>query len=107
MACTLNSWQVKTICPPGWSADEGGGMDVVSELGFEVGDATGVKKLKTGLATVAVTMGGENSPGVDAASVANRSGVGDDAELTSPHPRTKNSAAVIQMSLLLVMIQLN
>lgn len=80
-------------------------MDVVSELGFAVGDATGVKKLKTGLAAASVTAGGENSPGVDACIVANRSGVGEDAGLTSPQPRMKKMASDIPMSLLLFMIK--
>ena len=85
-------------------------MDVCAEPGFDVfgvGEGTGVNKLKTGLPTASVTAGDENPEGVDACSVANRSGVGDDAELISPHPRMKNSAAVSQISLLLFMIQLD
>lgn len=99
---------MKTICPVGWSDDEGEGMGVCAEPGFEVfdvGDGTGVKKLKTGVVIASVTAGEENPEGVDACSVANRSGVGEEAGLISPHPRMKNSAAVSQMSLLLFMIQ--
>jgi hypothetical protein len=85
-------------------------MEVCAEPGFDVfdvGEGTGVKELKTGLAIDSVPAGEENPEGVDACSVANRSGVGEVVGLNSPHPRMKNSAAVIPMSLLLFMIELN
>lgn len=92
----------------GWSAEEGGGMDVGTEPGteFVVGVATGVKPLNTGVNTGCVTAEVGAPKGVDACSVASRSEVGAAAGLTSPHPRVKSKALVIQMSLVLVIIEL-
>jgi hypothetical protein len=62
MAVTLKTWQVKTICPWGWSEEEGGGTEVAAEPGLEelvVGVATGVKPLKTGEVGVASDATGE------------------------------------------------
>jgi hypothetical protein len=75
----LNIWQVKTICPVSWSAGDGGRIDIslftVTATGVEVE----VTKLKLGVA-VASTGGGDEPPsGVEACSVANRSGVGVEA----------------------------
>jgi hypothetical protein len=49
LARTLKIWQVKTICPVGWSAEEGDGIDVGTEPGiaFVVGVAMGVNPLNT------------------------------------------------------------
>lgn len=82
-------------------------MDVSEELGFDVGEGTGVIGLKTGVvpAPVATATGVEPPEGVDACSVANKSGVGEEAELKTPHPRMKNSVAVLQISLFLLVIQ--
>jgi hypothetical protein len=95
--------------PVGWSAEEGGGMDVGTEPGtaFDVGDATGVNPLNIGVAIASVGAGVGPPKGVDACSVANRSEVGAAAGPTSPHPRMKSNALVIQMSLVLVIIELN
>ncbi len=72
--CTLKSWQVKTICPVSWSAGEGDGTAVRAdaEVGFAVG------KLRPGEAVGPFTAGDENEEGVEACSVANRSGVGEE-----------------------------
>jgi hypothetical protein len=81
-------------------------MDVLAELGFEfeVGEGTGVKPPKTGVVNDSVTAGEAYPDGVDACSVANRSGVGEDPELKSPHPRIKKSPSDIHKSLVLFMI---
>ncbi len=81
-------------------------MDVSGVLGFDVGEGTGVIGLKTGVVPASVAATGVEPPeGVDACSVANKSGVGEDPELKTPHPRMKNSVAVIQISLFLLVIQ--
>ena len=90
----------------GWSADEGEGIAVNDKPGFDVGEGTGVIELKMGVVPASVPATGVEPPeGVDACSVANRSGVGEEAELKTPQPSRKNSAAVIQISLFLLMIQ--
>ena len=81
-------------------------MDVSDELGFDVGEGIGVIGLKTGAVPASVAaMGVEPPEGVEACSVANKSGVGEEAELKTPHPKMKNSVAVIQISLFLLVIQ--
>src|SRR5215216_822954 len=107
LACTLKIWQVKTICPVGWSEEDGDGMEVREELKFVVGEGIGVNELNTEDVPTSVTTGEEKPEGVDACSVANRSLFGEDVGASSPHPSTKNSAIVIQISLFLTMIQLN
>ena len=79
-------------------------MGVPAEPGFEVGEGTGVKPPKTGVVTDSVTAGERYPEGVDACSVANRSGVGEDAGPKSPHPRIKKSPMDIHKSLVLFMI---
>ena len=81
-------------------------MDVRAELGleFEVGEGTAVKPPKTGVVINSVTTGETYPEGVDACSVANKSGVGEDAGLKSPHPRIKKSPVVIHKSFVLFMI---
>jgi hypothetical protein len=71
-------------------------MDVTAESGLEVGVGTGVKMLNTGVATPSVNPGEEPPEGVDACSVANRSGVGEVDGVTRPHPSIRKRAAVIQ-----------
>jgi len=95
------------ICPDGWSAEEGEGIDVGGEAGFEfpVGDGMGVKPLKTGVEIVSTGMGEEKPEGVAACSVAKRSAVGAGAGLMSPHPRRKMTAPVSQMNLTRLVIQ--
>ena len=72
-----------------------------------MGEGTAVKELKMGPAAASVTAGDENPEGVDACSVANRSGVGEEARLKSPHPRMKRREIVIHNNLILFMIQLD
>jgi len=96
---------VKTICPPGWSDEEGEGMDVCGDVDKDVGK--GVGKLKMGVVIASGTAGDENEEGVEACNVANRSGVGEDAGLKTPHPRMKTTAVIVQKSLVLFMIQLD
>ena len=80
-------------------------MEVCAELGIDVADGTAVIELKTGsVAISSVTAGDEYPEGVDACSVANRSGVGEEAELKSPHPRMKKSPSIIHKNLILFMI---
>ncbi len=55
-----------------WSAGEGGGTAVRAEVGFAVG------KLKTGEVAGPLAAGDETEEGVEACSVANRSGVGEE-----------------------------
>ena len=82
-------------------------MEVGTEPGaaLDVGDGTGVNALNTGLDTACVTMGESPPSGVEACIVANRSGVGCAAGLTSPHPRMNSSAPDIHTSLVLVIFQ--
>lgn len=107
LARTLNIWQVKTIRPTGWSAEDGGGMELGTEPGTEsvVGVATGVNPLNTGVDIACVATGVDAPKGVEACSVANRSEVGSAAGETSPQPRIKSNATVIQISLVLFIIQ--
>jgi len=80
-------------------------MDVPAEMGMDVGDGTAVKELKTGLVDIASVAAGEEYPeGVDACSVANRSGVEEEAGLKSPHPRMKRMTTVIHRNLVLFII---
>ena len=81
-------------------------MDVCAVLGFEfeVGEGTGVKPLKIGVVIDSVTAGETYPEGVDAWSVANRSGVGEEPPLNSPHPRIKKRPMDIHKSLILFMI---
>lgn len=82
-------------------------MEVGTEPGtaLDVGEGTGVKPLNTGLAAGWVTAGESPPSGVEACSVANRSGVGDVAGLNSPQPRMKSSPIEINKSLDLVFFQ--
>ena len=82
-------------------------MVVGTEPGAElmVGDATGVKPVKTGLAIASVTAGDTYPEGVEACSVANRLSVGEEAGPTSPHPRMNSSVTAVHKSFVLVVIQ--
>jgi hypothetical protein len=84
-------------------------MDVGTEPGtvFVVGDGTGVNPLNTGVDIASVAAREGPPRGVDACSVANRSEVGAEAGPTSPHPRMKSKAPIIQISLVLVIIEFN
>ena len=107
MACTLKTWQVKTIRPIGWSPDDGEGMEVVTVSGLEVGEGTGVKLLKLGVLIGSVWTGGCAPEGVEACRVANRSSVGDADGARKLHPRMKSSAAGTHSDLLFFMFQLD
>lgn len=68
---------------------------------------TGVEKLKSGVAIGWVAAGDEKEEGVEACSVANRSGVGAEAELRKLHPRMKVTVIIVHSSLALFMFQLD
>jgi hypothetical protein len=72
----------------------------------EAGETGGVK-LKSGVVISWVDAGDESEEGVEACSVANRSGVGEEAELRKLHPRMKVSVMIVQNSLALCMFQLD
>jgi len=80
LACTLNIWQVNTICPVSPSADDGAGIDIVSLVDvIAMGVEVDVTKLKSGVADASTGIEVEAVSGVEACSVANRSGVGVEA----------------------------
>jgi hypothetical protein len=91
------------MCPVGWSDEEGEGMAVC----WDEEPGVAVEKLKMGVAICSVITGDENEEGVEAWSVANRSGVGEEAGLKIPHPRIKIRAVVIHKTLVLFRIQLD
>lgn len=111
IAVTLKTWQVKTICPAGWSEEEGEGTEVAAESGldgFVVGVATGVNALKTGAVGVSPTATGEEYPsGVEACSVANRSEFGTGVGANRPQLKRKSAPAVSHSSLFFFRSQLN
>ena len=94
------------MCPGGWSPVEGAGMDVCAVFGVEseVGEGTWVKPLNTGVLIDSVTAGEEYPEGVEACSVANRSGGEEEAGLNSPHPRMKRMPIVIHKKFILFMV---
>ena len=94
------------MCPVSWSDDEGNGIDDCPDDVAEAGE-TGVEKLKSGVAPGWVAAGDENEDGVEACSVANRSGVGEEAELRKLHPRIKVTVMIVHNSLPLFMFQLD
>lgn len=71
----------------------------------EVGFGDGISK--PGVMIASVAAGNEDEEGVEACSVASRSGVGADAGVKSPHPNRKISTLTIQKSLILFIIQFN
>jgi hypothetical protein len=81
-------------------------MDVCPDDVAEAG-ATGVEKLKSGVVINWVATGDESEEGVEACSVANRSGVGAEAELRKLHPRMKAIVMIVHSSLALLMFQLD
>lgn len=92
------------MCPAGWSDEEGEGTDVCAE-DVDKAVGTGVEKLKSGVAISWVAAGDKNEEGVEACSVANRSGVGVEAEPRRLHPRMKISVIIDQRSLALFVVQ--
>ena len=81
-------------------------MDVCTEE-VERPVATDVGKFKSGLAIGWVAAGDETEDGVEACSVANKSGVGEAAALRKLHPRMKISVIIVQSSLALYMPKLD
>ena len=77
-------------------------MDVWPGAGGAVGMSVG--KLKSGVVIGSPGMGEENPEGVEACSVPSKSGVGFEAGLKSPQPRTKTSVSS-QKNLVLVNIR--
>ena len=77
-------------------------MNVRPESDGMVGITVG--KLKSGVVTGSPGAGEESEDGVDAWSVPSRSGVGFEAGLKSPHPKTIRRVGVIHNSLFLFMI---
>jgi len=65
----------------------------------------GEVRLKAGVTIDSVAAGDENEEGVEACSVAKRSGVGVEAELRRLHPRMKTRTTTIQKSFDLFIIQ--
>ena len=61
---------------------------------------------RMGVANESVTAGDDSEDGVEACSVASRSGVEEEDGVKSPHPRRKISAVIIQKSFVLF-IKLN
>jgi hypothetical protein len=78
-------------------------MDVCPDADVGLGEG----KPKTGVAMDSVTTGDVDEEGVEACSVANRSGVGEETGVKIPHPRMKISAVVIHKSFVLFIIQVD
>ncbi len=97
---------MKTICPVSWSDADGGEIDICPDDVGEAGEM-GVEKLKSGVVISWVAAGDESEEGVEACSVANRSGVGAEAELRKLHPRMKVTVMIVHSSLALFMFQLD
>lgn len=94
------------MCPVSWSAADGEGMEFGAADVDTVG-GTNVGKLKSGVSAESVAIGDEKDEGVEACSVANRSGVGEEAGLKSPHPSIKTRAITLQRNLFLLIIDLD
>lgn len=62
-----------------WSAGDGEGTDICPEAVTTIGVGVGVTKLKSGVAVASMGVEFETGSGVEACSVANRSGVGVEA----------------------------
>ena len=103
-ASALKTWQVKTIRPVGWSDEEGEGMGVCAESGKAVG--IGVEKLKSGDAIGSTGAGDENEEGVNACSVANKSGVGVAAD-GKRHPVINRMRMTVQTNFVLFITRLD
>lgn len=89
------------MCPVSPSEAEGRGIDVCPNVGLGKG------RSKTGVVIDSVITGDENEEGVDACSVASRSGDGEEAGAKSPHPKRKISAVTSQKSFALFIVQFN
>jgi len=78
-------------------------MEVCPDANVGFGD----RKLETGVARDSVAAGDKSEEGVEACSVANRSGVLEEAGEKIPHPRIKMSAVIIHKSFALFIIPIN
>ena len=78
-------------------------MDVCPDANVGFGEG----KLKTGVVIASVTAGDENEEGVEACSVANKSGVDGDDGVNIPHPRMKIRAVIIHTNFVLFIFQFN
>ena len=90
------------MCPDSPSAEDGAETKT-SDVGVD-GIEVGVTKLKSGVAICSVGADGVYDCGVEACSVANRSGVGDDAA-GMLHPAIKRKRMNVNESLNLFAIQ--
>jgi hypothetical protein len=88
------------MCPVSPSEADGKRTDACPDADVEFGDG----RSKTGVVIDSVVTGDEDEEGVDAWSVASRSGAGEEAGAKSPHPRRKISAVTIQKSFVLFII---
>ena len=79
-------------------------MEVDAGAALSEGISVAVGKLKRGVVNGSVAAEEEIEEGVEACSVANRSGVGVEAGLKSPHPSIKTIAAIIHKNLSLFMV---
>ena len=96
---------MKTICPVSPSEGEGKGTDVCPDGDSEVGFGKG--RLETEVMTASVPTGDGTEGGVEACSVASRSGVEEEEGVKSPHPRRNISTVIIQKSFVLFNIPFN
>jgi hypothetical protein len=87
------------------SDEEGKGIDVCPDGESAVGFGKG--RSETEVTSASVTAGEEPEAGVDAWSVARRSGDEEELGVKSPQPRTNISAGMIQNSFVLFIIPFN
>lgn len=100
LACTLKIWHVNTIRPFNPSAGEANGMPSEgNEVGVVV-DTLSVGDWEVSDCKVSITAGVETPSGVDACSVANRSGVGVEADMLHPATRSRIKTADTHPNLL-------
>jgi hypothetical protein len=93
------------MCPVSPSEAEGNGTDACPDGAPDAGFGEG--RSETGVVIDSVTAGDEDEEGVEACSVASRSGAVEEAGAKSPHPKRKISAIVIQKSFVLFIIPFN
>ncbi len=84
------------MCPVRWSDEEGTGTEV----------AFGEGELNAGVANGCVSAGDEDEEGVEACSVANRSGVGE-GRRGRLHAKIKRRTKIVKRNLRLLIIQLD
>lgn len=91
------------MCPLGWSDADGDGIEVCAEEEMEVGVT--VARLKAGVKIGCVAWGEVRMEGVEACSVANRSGVGLEARIL--HPTVSVQMSNVKMDFVLGMFGLD